>query len=833
MGLDLIQECQKCIGLVGEDVEDGILYMDAGAGEAFHFNGGLPSLLELGARAICSLENASPLDAAVSWRGPDQETVEKIIMLTSKLLTDSHPHVLRCLRMHRSVKQCTIWTSISEEAHGAHPDTSFGLGAFHDYKNSLLRDLSASTAQPSGGVMEDGEPDPTAQSHNWQAPSIELKHFPMMICSFTKSLFVLPSGGAVAQGPLSSYQDTYAVSQGLPGVDISATAGEEHIPAGATLLAHCLQHVSAQLDLKPEIFTLGPLAHAVGKVMAGLPSPPDSLGHHRRPAGLIFIDRTLDIVTPTSHGDSLLDRCFFSLSRRPPPINTSPVLRSQVITSTVERPSMDIRVPVDSDEAQPTDHAKIGVHFPFGPLLPDWEAVDLTNDRSTSAGGTADLQGSRAGALVPHSQSLREGRNLYGGSLSTSWDRRGSDFLETLIGKRTKDSVLQIRKWLQEALRQEKIDVSGKGRLGVISVNELKSLRRALAEKPEVAMRHTTLIQLTRAAEEALTGESATVWDSFASSEKILMLTAGDNTQSLALQLSDIVQQSAQNIRRAHESQFPSANGVLSLRDALTLAIVGYGLAGEGMPGITHGSPFSWEEEQALKEAVVEAILKGPPGAPLGFLKTLESGLATIWEGGNAKKVPDVVKPQKKPKQVDDDWDRWEGVDEDEDDDEEAEEYGEVQLKLELRDRLGEVFTTLHKVAAACGRGPLREVPLPVESQISAGAALHTGLIFKVLSLAFAKMDIPGLEHHASGMGRFFKGGLGRFALRQAKPKLSDQKVLLVFIIGGLNFVEVREVRDAQAAIPGAENFEVLLGGTTLLTPTDMYDLMIGSCGTL
>lgn len=48
---------------VAEDAEDGILYMDAGAGEAFHFNGGLPSLLELGARAICSLENASPLDA--------------------------------------------------------------------------------------------------------------------------------------------------------------------------------------------------------------------------------------------------------------------------------------------------------------------------------------------------------------------------------------------------------------------------------------------------------------------------------------------------------------------------------------------------------------------------------------------------------------------------------------------------------------------------------------------------------------------------------------------------------------------------------------------------
>ncbi|KAL2635197.1 hypothetical protein R1flu_006676 [Riccia fluitans] len=813
MGLDLIQESQRAIGLLAEDVEDGLFYMDDGAGESFHFSGGLPTLLELGARGICSLENASVLDAAVSWRGPSQDPVEKIVILTSKLLIDSHSEFLRVLRMHRSVKKCTIWTSVSEEAHGAHPDTSFGLGAFHDYKNSLLRDLSASTLQP-GGRFDEYE-STHRELHDWQVSDIEIKFFPMMICSFTNSLFVLPSGGAVAQAPLSSYQDAYALSRGLPGVDV-----EEPVPAGAVLLAHCLQHVVAQLDLKPEIFTLGPLANVVGKMMAGLPTPSDGAGHTRQPVGLVLIDRTLDIVTPSTHGDSLLDRCFSSLPRRPPP-NTSSKLRSSVITSTVVRPPMDVRIMVDSDEAKPSDYTKVGVSFPSRPILPNWAASIGTGSRSAKSGGAS------AGPLS-HNENLKDGSDLWGGSLSSSWDKRGYEYLETLVGKRTKDSLLQVRKWLQEALRQEKISNSGKGRLSAVSVNDLRLSRSALSQKPEVAMRNTALVQLTRAAEEALSGDSATLWDSLMSSEKILMLTAGDVTQSLALQLRDIVQQCAQNIRRAQETQTPLPSDILSLRDALTLAIVAYGLAGEGLLGMSHGSPFSWEEERALRDAVIEAVMKGPVGAPLGFLKSLESDLAKIWSGDETKKEPEVKKVEKRNQQVDDDWDRWEGVDEDEED---TEDYTQVRVKAELRDRLGEVFANLHKVAAGCGRSLLRDVPLPVESQITAGAALHRGLIFKVLSLAFAKMDIPGLEYHASGMTRFLKGGFGRFALRQAKPKLSDQRVLLVFVIGGLNFVEVRDAREAQAAIPGAEKCELLLGGTTLLTPSDMYDLLIGSCG--
>jgi hypothetical protein len=51
---------------ISEHIEGGIVYLDAGVTESFQFIGAYPVLLELGARAVCSLENMSVLDAVSS-----------------------------------------------------------------------------------------------------------------------------------------------------------------------------------------------------------------------------------------------------------------------------------------------------------------------------------------------------------------------------------------------------------------------------------------------------------------------------------------------------------------------------------------------------------------------------------------------------------------------------------------------------------------------------------------------------------------------------------------------------------------------------------------------
>lgn len=47
---------------VSDDIRNAIVYLDAGCTECFQFLGAFPLLLEIGARAVCSLENTSPLD---------------------------------------------------------------------------------------------------------------------------------------------------------------------------------------------------------------------------------------------------------------------------------------------------------------------------------------------------------------------------------------------------------------------------------------------------------------------------------------------------------------------------------------------------------------------------------------------------------------------------------------------------------------------------------------------------------------------------------------------------------------------------------------------------
>jgi hypothetical protein len=63
--------------------------------------------------------------------------------------------------------------------------------------------------------------------------------------------------------------------------------------------------------------------------------------------------------------------------------------------------------------------------------------------------------------------------------------------------------------------------------------------------------------------------------------------------------------------------------------------------------------------------------------------------------------------------------------------------------------------------------------------------------------------------------------------LLQAKPSLADQSVILVFVIGGINGIEVLEAQEAVSE-SGRPDINLVIGGTTLLTPDDMFELLLG-----
>ncbi|XP_077224137.1 vesicle docking protein isoform X3 [Tasmannia lanceolata] len=808
------------------------------------------------------------------------DPANKMVVITSRLLSDAHRYILRCLSTHQNVLRCTIFTSIAEIAHSAYVDSPLGPDAFREYESLLLQDYEelvrkserkenspfelnefretsesksderyssreGSTSKDKDPILpcmedegwsnlvsgEDETPNAEASSivrdldedkamssteNRWLRLVVSVQHFPMILCPLSPRVFVLPSEGAISEACLSNDHED-ALSPGLPSMNTGLPSDGEDTPPGATLTAHFLYHMAAKMDLKMEIFSLGDLSKTIGKILTDMSSLYDVGRRNKRSAGLLLIDRTLDLITPCSHGDSLVDRMLASLPRRDRTTTTSHVKGSQIqkkhSPDNLQRDSLDVRIPLHRifSEEHPTD--SIPLSESIAAFMSGW---DSTNSGFLISDAVEHNNKAYSG------NSLHSDFNLLSGSFVATENYQGVHYLEAIFDRKTKDGALLVKKWLQETLRREKLTLNRKYRPNSAIASELHSMVKMLASNQTTLMRNKGIIQFAVAAETALSEPHCSRWDAFVSAERILRLSAGDTSQSLSGQICDLINKNIQELKKSAES----SRGLLSFQDALLLAITGYILAGENFPTSGSAGPFSWEEERSLKESIVDAILENPAAAKFRFLNSLEEELEANLEKIKSDKTQESLSSQSKNDDFDDQWGSWDDEDTDHDN-EQA--YGGMQLRLELRDRVDQIFKIFHKLSGLKRRNPtFKEGMFPLESNFVGDSYVNRGLLYKLLTMVLGNYDIPGLEYHSSAVGRFFKSGFGRFGLGQAKPKLGDQSVLLVFVVGGINGLEVREAQEAVSE-SGRPDVELILGGTTFLTPDDMFDLLLGT----
>lgn len=834
--VNLIKCCLDSIYQISDQLEDAILYLDAGCSEAFQFLGAFPVLLDLGVRTVCSLESMSSLDIVVDWKSSTMDLARKVVVITSCLLSDAHRYILRCLNAHQTVLSCAIFTSISEIAHSAYVDSPLGPDAFREYEQLLLQDYEelirkSKTKEYStlnetkeleenrsgdGLVSEDEGWPPVVSSEDVSSPEVSLAgrdcneatspsgtndglpklvvavhHFPLILCLLSPRVFVLPSEGSIAEACLSNVHED-SLSPGLPPISTGFSSDGDDTPAGSTLTAHFLYHLAAKMDLKMEIFSMGDLSRTIGRILTDMSSLYDVGRRNKRSAGLLIVDRTLDLMTPCCHGDSLFDRLLSCLPRRERAKSASHAKKSQTPRQT---PARLQRVPLD-------------VEIPLGRVL---------FEEGCAAGSNHLLQSIEAYASGWNSNNGSQLSSLFSGSFVAAENFQGANYLEAILERNTKEGTLLIRKWLQEALRREKVTVNMRTSTGSRTPSELRSMIKMLASSQRCLIRNRGIIQLSVAAETALNEPYSSRWDAFVSAEKVLSLSAGDTSQSLSSQIRDLIHKS---VVESHE------HGLLSFQDALILTITGYILAGENFATSGSSGPFSWDEEHSLKEAIIDAIFENPAAAKFQFLHGLEEELEANLKNAKSGNQKEVSASGANSDDFDDQWDSW-GDDDTGHDNEQV--FSDVQLRLELRDRLDHVFKLFHKLSSLKRRNQsLKEGLLASESNFAGDTCASRGLLYTLLTMVLANYDVPGLEYHSSAVGRFFKSGFGRFGLGQAKPKLSDQSVLLVFVVGGINGNEVREASKAISE-SGRPDVELILGGTTLLTPDNMFDLFLGS----
>lgn len=848
--VDVVKSSLDSLHQISEQLEGAIVYLDAGCAESFQFLGAFPLLLEHGARAICCLENMSPLDMVTDWNG-SSDLAKKVVVITSCLLSDTHRYTLRCLSSHPSIQSCYVFTSISEVAHSVYPDSPLGPDAYREYESLLVQDYEElaskrkTTFDQSGGrassenlVEDEGctQLDEKDISNSVNSPSsgrvyennpkdreqklvVCVQHFPMIFCPLSPKVFVLPSGGSVAQATLSAEHED-SLSPGLPPLSTGVAPDGEDVIPGGPLTAHFLYYLASKMDLKLEIFSLGDVSKTVGRILTDMSSLYD-VGRRKRSAGLLLIDRTLDLLTPCCHSDSFFDRIFSALPRRG--ISTSPThtrssqAQGKPNSSRLHRAPLDVQIPLSFifDKHSGTGNFQ---------LLEGIESVLCGWNSSSSSSKIQDVID--LGSKLQDEKSSDSIKHLLDGSFISSENFRGTPYLEAILDRRMKDGAVLVKKWLQETLRKENISVNVKARPGSATKSDLELMVKALAQSNSSLLRNKGIIQLAAAALTALDELHGDKWNAFASAEKMLHVSAGDTSQSLAAQMGDLINKSI--LAGSQGGKSKSSEGLISFKDALLLTIIGYILAGENFPTSGSTSPFSWQEEHLLKEAIVDGIFENPELAKLKFVNSLTEEL----EAYRSKISSQENKPREEELSIDDfdddQWGNW--GDEDADITNNNEQgYDDMQLKLELRDRVDNLFRFLYKLSRSKSRNkPLREGPFASEVGLGGDSFETKGLLYKLLMRALAKHDIPGLEHHSSAVGRLFKSGFGRFGLGQAKPSLADHNVILVFVVGGINGLEVREALEALSD-SGRPDIELIIGGTTLLTPDDMLELLLGN----
>lgn len=504
-----------------------------------------------------------------------------------------------------------------------------------------------------------------------------------------------------------------------------------------------------------EIFSIGDLSKTVGKILTDMSSLYD-VGRRKKSAGLLLVDRTLDLLTPCCHGDSLVDRMFLSLPRRkrmaPFTHVKGPETSLKHGPPICRRAPLDVRIPLAeilTEDGSKADKFRLGERIEV--FLSGWNSGNSTSQNIDKSGESNRDQ---------NGQSLFYDPEILSGCFVSSENFRGTPYLEAILDRKTKDGAVLIKKWLQETMRKESVVVNGKIRPGVPSKLELESIIKALAKSQSCLLKNRGILQLAAAATVALEELNSTRWDAFLSAEKTLRASAEDTTQGLAAQIVDLINKSVL------VGKLESSKGVLSFQDSLLLTITGYILAGDNFPTSGPDGPFSWQEEHFMKEAIIDAILENPVDERLKFLHGLIEELETNRERIRLKGSKETSSSKLKEDDFDDQWESW--GDEDADINTNNEEvYDDMQLKLELRDRVDSLFKTLHKLSSSKTRNLLLKETLNSENMLHGDQYANKGVLYKLLARILNKHDLPSLEYHSSTMGRLFKSGFGRFGLGQ------------------------------------------------------------------
>lgn len=147
------------------------------------------------------------------------------------------------------------------------------------------------------------------------------------------------------------------------------------------------------------------------------------------------------------------------------------------------------------------------------------------------------------------------------------------------------------------------------------------------------------------------------------------------------------------------------------------------------------------------------------------------------------------------------------------------------QLKLAVEDSLESMLENLKRIQAA--RSRLQDYPRVVPQP---GKLIS--IVKQVATHVFEKKDVPlqdltQISFSVRGLLKTGLGlGLGRLGFGGTSlPRPTDRATVVFFVIGGITFSEIRELR--EIASQHVSNFDIMFGSTRILSTSDLHGLMM------
>ncbi|KAF2294324.1 hypothetical protein GH714_009306 [Hevea brasiliensis] len=229
---DVAKAFLDSFGQMSEHIEGAILYLDSGCTESFQFAGVFPILLDLGVRAVCSLENLCSLDVIVHSAYPDSPLGPDAFREYESLLLQDYEELIK----KRGTKSGLSKDYDFQENTNFEDERWSHLTSSEEEVPHLGAASSAKIFSGDDEYMEDAG----------QKLVVSVHHFPMIFCPLSPRVFVLPSEGSVAEACLSiEHEDS--ISLGLPPISSGVPPDGDDVPPGALLTAHFLYHLAAKL----------------------------------------------------------------------------------------------------------------------------------------------------------------------------------------------------------------------------------------------------------------------------------------------------------------------------------------------------------------------------------------------------------------------------------------------------------------------------------------------------------------------------------------------------------------------------------------------------------